>query len=176
MLRQTDFPIEDDRIRLRPIGYGDADAYAEGTADADVRAFAHLPEPHYTAEMVRELVGTTFRHGLQTGELAVLAIADRGDDRFLGSLVVFDIREGSAEVGFWLHPVARGKGVSARALALIATLAADSGLTELRARTVAANVASQRVLDKAGYTFTGRDDSRTPSGATVDCHLYSARL
>jgi RimJ/RimL family protein N-acetyltransferase len=48
------------------------------------------------------------------------AIADAGDDSFLGALMIHscDWRHRRAEVGFWVVPWARGRGVLSAALAL----------------------------------------------------------
>ena len=44
MLDPDLLPLASDRARLRPMRAEDAADYAEGTADAAVRARAHLPE------------------------------------------------------------------------------------------------------------------------------------
>ena len=164
-------------VTLRQLAHGDAEAYAAGTADPDVRRFAHLPEPEYTPERVIDLMDTVLEEGLATGTLAVLAIADSPSDRFLGSLVVFDITPSSAEVGFWLAPDGRGRGAAGEALRLAADVARAGGLTVLRARTLTDNHASQRVLERAGF----RPDAQprpdvTPSGATALVQTYSVTL
>lgn len=170
-------PRSTDAVVLRELAHRDAAAYAAGTADVDVRRFAHLPEPEYTVQRVNELVDTTIREGLDTGTLAVLAIAERSTDELLGSLVVFDITPESAEVGFWLDPAGRGRGVAGQALRLAADLARDGGLARLRARTVVENRASQRVLESAGFRPDGEPaPDTTPSGETALVQEYAVAL
>lgn len=91
-----------------------------------------------------EMIDGVISEGLDDGELAVLTIAEAQTDRFIGSLVVFDVTSETAEVGFWLHPDARGAGPTGAELALAAQFAGESGLNLLTARTVIDNVPSQR--------------------------------
>ncbi|MCV7503801.1 GNAT family N-acetyltransferase [Micrococcus luteus] len=110
MLDATTLSITFEDTRLRPLSELDAEAYASGTRDESVRRFGHLPEPDYTPESVRRMIRDEVAEGLSTGTLAVLALADAATDRFVGSLVLFDVSSEAAEVGFWIHPDARGAG------------------------------------------------------------------
>ena len=114
--------------------------------------------------------------GLQRGDLAVLAIADRDSDQFAGSLVLFDVHDGFAEVGFWLHPDRRGAGVAAAAIEQAVRFARDCGLAGLTARTAAENPASQRTLTAAGFTVEGRGVGTAPSGVRVELLHYARTL
>lgn len=176
MLDQTKLPLTDDRVRLRPLRDADATAYAAGSADTDVRRHAHLPEPEYTPDSVRRMIERDARPGLDRGDLAVLAIAEASSDAFAGSLVLFNVAVDRAEVGFWLHPDARGKGYASAALALAAEFARASGLTTLTARTVTDNAGSQRVLDAAGFEQGGSETGVAPSGHKVDLMYYALSL
>ena len=155
---------------------GDARAYAEGTADASVRKYAHLPEPEYTEESVTALINGAIGEGLERGDLAVLAIGAPSTGDFAGSLVLFDVTEESVEVGFWVHPEHRGNGLAKAALCLAATLAQRSGLTRLTARTVPENLASQRVLEQAGFSRGAEVKDVAPSGQAVNLLHYSREL
>ncbi|WP_448386488.1 GNAT family N-acetyltransferase [Mycolicibacterium sp. XJ1904] len=92
----------------------------------------------------------------------MLAIADAWSDDFLGSIVLFDIHESDAEVGFWLAPQGRGRGAARQGLSAVAGLATEAGLTRLTARTAPENVGSRRVLERVGFVLAGgpRDGSR----------------
>src|SRR5699024_5267770 len=114
--------------------------------------------------------------GLERGDLAVLAIADAETDAFAGSLVIFDVSEHAAEIGFWTHPAHRGSGVAAVALDLGARFARSSGLRELTARTLPQNSASQRTLAAAGFTLQRRGRDTTPSGDHVELLHYCRTL
>lgn len=176
MLDASHLPLQDDTVRLRPLSRADAPAYAEGTTDPEVRARAHLPEPRYTPESVVAMAEGVVVEGLQRGDLAVLTIADAATDEFAGSLVIFDVTTETGEVGFWLHPDARGNGLTGTALALAAQFAGESGLSLLTARTVVDNIPSQRVLAKAGFEPVHRGTGVAPSGLEVELVHYERAL
>ena len=109
-------PSAEGDVLVRRLTYADAEPFAAGTEDAAVREFAHLPLPEYTPRVVRDQIDGVIADGLADGSLAVLAIADASSNQFLGSIVLFDIHDGRAEVGFWLTPQARGRGAARNAL------------------------------------------------------------
>ena len=158
MLDTTTLPITFENTRLRGLSDRDVEAYASGTKDEAVRRFGHLPEPDYTPDSVRRMIREEAAVGLSTGMLAVLALADAETDRFVGSMVLFDVSSEAAEVGFWIHPDARGEGHARRGLELASRLARNSGLQTLIARTLSENNVSQRCLKAAGFREVDRCD------------------
>ena len=86
-------PLTEGQVRVRALAHGDAAAYARGSRDEPVRRFGHLPLAEYTEDVVREQIDGVIADGLADGSLAVLAIADARSDDFLGSIVLFDVRE-----------------------------------------------------------------------------------
>lgn len=176
MLDSDLLPLTNDSVRIRPMTHADAATYADGTHDATVRAYAHLPAPEYSRESVVEMIDGVIGQGLADGQLAVLTIADAETDQFAGSLVIFDVTTETGEVGFWLHPDARGNGLTGTALALAAQFAGESGLSLLTARTVVDNIPSQRVLAKAGFEPVHRGTGVAPSGLEVELVHYERAL
>lgn len=176
MLDATNLPITFENTCLRPLSELDADAYAAGTKDGAVRRFAHLPEPDYTPESVRRMIREEVATGLSSGTLAVLALADAETDQFVGSMVLFDVSSEAAEVGFWIHPGARGCGHAGRGLELASRFARTSGLRTLTARTLLENKASQHCLTTAGFRETGRGLGATPAGQREELFHYQRDL
>ena len=176
MLDATNLPITFENTCLRPLSELDADAYAAGTKDGAVRRFAHLPEPDYTPESVRRMICDEVATGLSSGTLAVLALADAETDQFVGSMVLFDVSSEAAEVGFWIHPGARGGGHAGRGLELASRFARTSGLRTLTARTLPENKASQHCLTTAGFRETGRGLGATPAGQREELFHYQRDL
>lgn len=176
MLDATTLPITLDNTRLRPLSEQDADAYAAGTKDDAVRRFGHLPEPDYTPESVRRMIREEVAAGLSSGTLAVLTLADAETDRFVGSVVLFDVSAEAAEVGFWIHPDARGEGHARRGLELASRLAHNSGLQSLTARTLPENKPSQRCLTNAGFREVERRVGTTPAGQQEELFHYRRDL
>ena len=154
----------------------DAASYAEGANDPEVRRYAHLPEPHYTEDSVKEMIAGPVENGLNRGDLAILTLADEATGAFLGSVVLFDVTDDSAELGFWIHPDHRGRGMAGVAAVLAGELASRSGLATLRARTVPDNVASRRVLGFAGFEAGQTARGTAPSGEAVDLVHFERRL
>ncbi|HIY67329.1 MAG TPA: GNAT N-acetyltransferase [Candidatus Agrococcus pullicola] len=172
MLDARLLPLRSDRAVLRSMRPSDASAYASGAADPTVRRYAHLPEPEYTEASVIALIKGAIGEGLERGDLAVLTIADPATDAFSGSLVLFGASKGSVEVGFWVHPDHRGKGVAVGALAVAVEFARRSGFTRLTARTVPENQASQRVLERTGFVQGETTRDVAPSGQEVALMHY----
>lgn len=176
MLDATTLPITFENTRLRPLSELDADAYAAGTKDEAVRRFGHLPGSDYTPESVRRMIRDEVAKGLSSGTLAVLALADAETDRFVGSVVLFDVCSEAAEVGFWIHPDARGAGHARRGLELASRFARNSGLRTLTARTLPENKASQRCLTNAGFREVERAVGTTPAGQCEELFHYRRDL
>ncbi|MCU1567179.1 MAG: family N-acetyltransferase [Pseudarthrobacter sp.] len=64
----------------------------------------------------------------------------------------------SAETGIWLGRSFRSRGIGGAALRLVLAEARRAGLTEVTARTLAANAGAQRLLAAAGATLSPDDD------------------
>lgn len=176
MLDATTLPITFKNTRLRPLSALDAEAYAAGTKDEAVRQFGHLPKPEYSPESVRRMIQDEVAAGLSSGRLAVLAVADAETDRFVGSVVLFGVSSEAAEVGFWIHPDARGAGHARRALELASRFADNSGLRFLTARTLPENRASQRCLTAAGFCLVKQRVGTTPAGHSEELFHYRRDL
>lgn len=110
------------------------------------------------------------------GRSADFAIVDARTDAVAGgcALVYDEPTTGQAMLGYSLLPEARGRGLATRAVALLAGWAFDIGLARLWAGTRPENVASQRVLEKAGFRREGVMRGRLPgpAGTRVDSVLY----
>jgi RimJ/RimL family protein N-acetyltransferase len=93
------------------------------------------------------------------------AVADPDDDRLLADLALFirDPQDPQGEIGYWTHPDARGRGVTTEGVRLAARHAllpeedGGLGLDRILIRADVSNLGSQRVAEKAGFSFAGRD-------------------
>ena len=87
-------------------------------------------------------------------------IRRRADQLAIGGLGFFGPpdEDGTVEVGYGLVPAARGDGLATEALSAASVTAFASGARAIVADTTLDNVASQRVLEKAGFTETHRDE------------------
>jgi RimJ/RimL family protein N-acetyltransferase len=176
------FPREglaDDAVCVRRLRAEDAERMLAGLLHPDVVASSGMPPKGHTLESVLDAIVRQRPQELRTGEGAMLTIADRETDLFLGSFVLWhlnwDFRQ--AEIGYWIHPDARGRGVAARATALVADWALGKlGLHRLEAYVADDNPASVKTIERAGFVREGLCRSVLDHYAgTVDLALY-ARL
>jgi ribosomal-protein-alanine N-acetyltransferase len=81
------------------------------------------------------------------------------DGSIMGRFNLVDIKDGSAELGYRVAEHVTGRGVAtATVRELCRVAAARHGLRTLRAATTHQNVASQKVLTKAGFVQVGPAD------------------
>ncbi|NHN54548.1 GNAT family N-acetyltransferase [Calidifontibacter sp. DB0510] len=96
-----------------------------------------------------------------TGAALTWCITDRETGDVLGNIGLFSIGEGTrgnAEVGYWLWSQARGRGVIGEVLEPVIDHGFETlGLTRLHAETDLENIASQRILLRAGFRQWGTD-------------------
>lgn len=150
-------------------GLVDADAPRIQEACSDPRTQEWLPEiPRPYTDAHAWLFLENRREVAASGSGLAWAVADPGSDLLLATLSVFDVNPGrEAEIGFWTHPEARGRGVMTEAVRLAVRHAFvpedDGGLGLHRVYAFAAepNAASRHVLRSAGFAETGRDRDGT---------------
>jgi RimJ/RimL family protein N-acetyltransferase len=138
-----------------------------------------LPSP-YTLDDAREFMDSR-REQRATGAGLSWVVADPETDELLGNISVFDIdRHGDAEIGYWSHPDARGRGVTSEACGLVvrhAFVAEDDGglgLRRLHVVAAADNTASRRVIEGNGFVEVGRQRQENPhrDGSFSDTVCY----
>jgi RimJ/RimL family protein N-acetyltransferase len=165
-------------IRLRAYRPDDAEAVAAGYDDPlSHRFLPPLPSPFTLAHAERFLsegIASIFAEGG-----AAYAIADPETDDLLGGIGFDKVvpSRGQAEIGYWVGPWARGRGVATAAVRALSGHALSSGLDRLELLTHWENVVSQRVALAAGYQREGVRRAALPdrSGGRDDLVVF-ARL
>ena len=147
--------LTDGTVRCRPPDRGDVDAVHTACQDPATVRFTRIPVP-YTRVHAQAFVRNA-AHELRAGTGAHLVVADAGTDALLGVCgLVLDRTRRSGEVGYWVAPEARGRGVARRAVRLVAGWAlADLGLLRVQVMIDARNAASQRVAAACGFRREG---------------------
>lgn len=181
--RTTWWPVpvlEGERVRLRPHRDDDVGRIVEACSDARTRRWLPtLPDP-YTVDDARTFVrGRALASSL--GKAVAWAVADRDNDQMLADIALFGLADplcpGSAEIGYWTHPDARGRGVMGAAVQLALAHAfhaqADGGLGRHRVQIGSSwsNNASRHVAERAGFTQVGHFRQDGVTGVNGGQHL-----
>jgi len=167
-------------VVLRPYQPGDLDRIVQACADERTAYWlSQMPQP-YTRSDAEEYV-------LRRGELAAegsavhWAVAEPTTNELIANIALFDIRPGlEAEIGYWTHPGARGRGVMTQACGLVVRHAfipvEDGGLGLERLAVLASetNTASRWVIEANGFVEVGRErrGARLRDGSAVDSIAY----
>ena len=140
--------LEDDAIVLRPMEEADAPALAAAIGDdLDLDRWTRMPFPYTEADARAFITGT---------DESAFAILDPTSGELLGGIGARLEADAIVEIGYWVSPRARGRGVATRALSLIARFAFEElGAARVELQAEPDNVASQRVAEKAGFTREG---------------------
>jgi RimJ/RimL family protein N-acetyltransferase len=163
--------LTDGDVVLRRLRAGDAEAYvAAFRADPDLGRLLGMEEDPDEAK-VRERAARLPELAAE-GKLVELAVSDAAGDAFLGSMILhsFDTAHRRCEVGFWLVPAARGRGVGSRAVALAVSWALDAlDLLRVEMTTTPDNDAVFALARRLGFAQEGVLRKRNVErGARVD--------
>jgi ribosomal-protein-alanine N-acetyltransferase len=154
LLAYPDPPLTDNVVVLRRWARGDLCCVEEATQDPDIPKGTTVPATFTPAEGPAWIEQQWSRRDEGTG--LSQAIADAASNEALGAGVLMARKPGTVEIGYWLIPRARGRGFGSRAVGLLARWAVtEAALARVEALVVPDNIASQRVLEKAGFQREG---------------------
>jgi RimJ/RimL family protein N-acetyltransferase len=165
--------ILDDDIVVRLPRAEDVDELMPAFADPALREAGNLPR------LGRNELLETLPHLPRlaaAGRLLPIVVADARLGHVLGggALHHLDAERGIVELGYWLFPHARGRGIATRLARLLAEHAFTLGVERVAAYVNVGNGPSERVLERAGFTREGVIRSLPkPDGTRVDKTLYS---
>ena len=151
--------LRTDRLVLSVPTAPDAEDVVAYANDPDVIAFTPVPVPYGHAEArhwIDEVVTVGWRDGTRT-EFGVR----RADDlRLLGTVGLFGIADGSAEIGYAVHPDGRGHGFVTEAAARVLEWGftpppTGLGLDRVEWRAIATNTASAATARRIGMRYEG---------------------
>jgi RimJ/RimL family protein N-acetyltransferase len=151
--------LTDGLVMLRAPRAADVDAYARSATDPDIIEFTHVPL-NFSLEEAMRFVATTDTEW-ESGLKARFAISfATSPERLAGSisLVHLDWDACTGEIGYWVLPEARGRGLAQRSVHLVTRWAFDVvGLVEIRANVFDGNDASWQVLMANGFRQVGHE-------------------
>ena len=107
----------------------------------------------------------------ESGACAFYVLVDE-DEEVVGRFNLYDLVDGTAEVGYRVAQQVAGQGVATSALRDLCRIAREQhGLRRLTAGTSEENVASQRVLTNVGFVATGSTEVGGQRGPTYELAL-----
>ncbi|MBI2239741.1 MAG: GNAT family N-acetyltransferase [Magnetospirillum gryphiswaldense] len=162
------------RLRLRPLVDADAPALAALANDAEmVRFTANIPHPYALSDALDFIKVQDQRR--QAGQGVALGLEQVVDGTLVG-VIGFGLDTGeSPELGYWLGRPHWGQGLMTEALRrLLRHLFDELEIPSVWAAVHPDNVASMRVLEKAGLVADGRHQCTMPArDAVVDSPRFS---
>ena len=166
-------------ITLRPSTESDIDSIFQACQDPVISAYTTVPSL-YTLDHAIEFVRSDPFSFAERRELRFVIDYGNGVDKeFAGviSLHTINIRNHTAEIGYWIEKDQRGKGIGTVSARMITEL----GLREIGFRRIDGlvdvdNLASQKLLISAGYEKEGilRNKVTREDGSQIDMAVFAA--
>lgn len=144
-------------VVLRAPDNRDVDRITVLCQDAEVQRWTTVPTPYRRAD-AEAFITRVVVPGWEAGTTLTWAVRDAGTDRLDGMIGLAMEPASSAEIGYWLGPEVRGRGIMSRAVALVldhAFSAAGLGLERVSWCAISGNTASRVVAERAGFTIEG---------------------
>ncbi len=166
--------LTDGVVTLRAWANVDVAAVRAASADPYIPTITTVPGT-YTEDAARAWIKCQLDRATNDEGLS-LAITRGGTTPASGALVVLHSRPGVGTLGYWLVPSARGRRLASRAVRLLVAWALTEGrLARVEALVEPWNLASQRVLEAAGFVRDGLMRSHQPiRERRADVFLYFA--
>jgi ribosomal-protein-alanine N-acetyltransferase len=172
--------LETPRLFLRPVRPNDAAELFAGRGDPEVMRYWDWP----AQKSVDEVRGIIANHAGERadGRTEWWAVAETPRGPAIGEcdLSEIDLHHRRAEVGFLFRRAAWGRGFAFEAMTRVMRYGFEElGLERLSARCHAGNTASQRLLERLGFTYEGTLRGHVlREGERRDCLLFGrpARL
>jgi RimJ/RimL family protein N-acetyltransferase len=156
--------LQDEVVALRAPRQSDVPAVTAACQDPLIARFTLVPSP-YSEDDAREWLLSAERDRREGSGLHFAATAP-GTGELRGAVGISEInwRHRVGQVGYWVAPEARGRGVATRSLRLLARWAlSDLGLARVEVRVDVENEVSQSVAEAAGFVREGVLRSRAES-------------
>ena len=170
-------PLADDVVLLRPWREADVPDNVMAFSDPVIQRFSWPLATPFTEEDARGYFAGQELARLRGEEVQFAVVSPREEEQLLGcaSLYSLNREQGSAAVGYWLTPQARGRGVASTAVRLLAKWGFTTlGLVRIELTCGPDNDASQRVAARCGFVQEGVMRSHMSfKGGRRDTMLFS---
>jgi ribosomal-protein-alanine N-acetyltransferase len=166
--------IRTGHFTIRPYRPGDLPSLVRHINDKEiVRYMLSVPHP-YTEKHGKAWIRMT-RNAARRKNRTSIEYAIEIDGEVAGGGGIMNIHDHKAEIGYWLGRRHWGKGIMTRVVKEITKYGFNElGLRRIYARTMIANKASKRVLEKAGFKYEATmRKSEKKRRRLIDVYLYA---
>jgi len=149
--------FETERLIVREYMLDDAPASFEIYRDPVVWRYLAGGEPYATVEQAKERIEQRIQRYRERAPYGLWAVVVRDTSQLIGSVLLSPLEDGpEVEVGYHFGTFAWGKGYATEVTRGAIRYGFEIlGLPQISAVVFSENVASQRVLEKAGMTYRG---------------------
>lgn len=148
--------IDDGVVRIRLRREADLPAVVEACQDPAIKAYTRVPDDYDLAK-AKEYAAWAQHEAVKGRELSLLMV-DAEKDSLVGSIGFFDYSpsEGRCEIGYWLAPWARGRGLMERSVRLLCGwIFEELPIERISAGVEPANEPSHAMLARVGFSREG---------------------
>jgi RimJ/RimL family protein N-acetyltransferase len=169
--------LANETVLLRPWRKADVARGLMAFGDPVIQRFSWPSQEPFTAEDARAYFIGQESARMRGDEVQFALVEPADDDTVLGCASVhsLDRDRGTAALGYWLAPQARGRGIASTAVRLLATWGFTTlGLVRIELTCGPDNKASQRVAERCGFVLEGVMRSHLAfKGGRRDTMLFS---
>ena len=170
------YPLEvrSGELLIRPPHQDDVPVIAPAFRDPAVGGEAGLPR--FDVPTLRMFLAERIDEMRRAGLMSPYVVEDTASGRILGGATLhhLDVMRDVLELGYFLFVDERGRGVATRVVGALVEQAFANGIYRMEAVVRVGNVASERVLERAGFTREGvRRRLLRHDGRRVDATLFS---
>lgn len=163
-------------LLLRPPEPRDEPEVLAACSDPDVARWTTVPSP-YDEQDARTWVSEVVPQGWAGGTTATFVALHATTARLVGAVSLMGIGGGSAELGFWTAPHARGQGLTAEAVAATCRWGfAGLGLSRVLWQAEVGNTGSRAVAESCGFTVEGTLRQGLPTRGGGRCDSWTGAL
>ena len=145
--------IETDRLILRKLKKSDAESMFKNWDNDPIVAQYTFWVAHKSVEETKKLVDMWLKEEKE-GEVIRFVITEKGSDEPIGSIDTFEFINDVPEIGYCLARKHWNKGYMSEACNAFVNYLFELGYKKILIRADARNVASLKVIEKCGFTFT----------------------
>ena len=147
--------LKEDKLHLRPYAMSDADTIYENLGcDPEMMRYTGW-NPYFSPEATENFVADVIRKYESDEKEYSWLITYKGEPVGTIGAYDYDVEQNCIEIGYSIFRRYWGNGFASRALKLVKDyLMQEEGIHTLKAWSADANIASKRVLEKAGFVQT----------------------